>query len=395
MKEEVSYVFKILVVDKLGQAEITTVKSIAMGLSYSERLWENSEIKRSDHTIHVEDKTLGINLSVEKVEANESAFIITVLGSHFERTGMFREKLLLHLKNKLRFSNIKILTDGLSSTMAQVMHPLIKDVENELRGYLEKKYTQKAGLFWWETNAPKFIVEAVEKRKKIKTTFSQLIETDIVLTTPHELLLLAEEVGVTKAIQSKWAELVHIVDRMSYNDLFDLQDYETTNKLCSELLPLLSKNQALGSKLKVSNTAEKTKIVEKKKTQLEPQKAPAKQAVTPIVEKEIPKRSAVEAKMPEPVAEEEKVTPVSVKKKSVSFEMISEKELLTELKNIENSSGGDVDLKTFVTGVLAEKGFATGPSYSLTKNLNDKGLLEIYDVKDNSTGLLVKAIRTQ
>ena len=74
--------------------------------------------------------------------------------------------------------------------------------------------------------------------------------------------------------------------------------------------------------------------------------------------------------------------------------MISEDDLLKELKMAESSSSSFIDLKVFVNEVLVPKGYASGPTFSLARMMSGKGLVSIYDTKD-AQGMPTKAVKTQ
>ena len=52
-----------------------------------------------------------------------------------------------------------------------------------------------------------------------------------------------------------------------------------------------------------------------------------------------------------------------------------------------------VGLKSFVTNILAPKGYSFGPTYAQINVLKDKGLIELYDVDNEYSTWPVKAVR--
>jgi hypothetical protein len=78
--------------------------------------------------------------------------------------------------------------------------------------------------------------------------------------------------------------------------------------------------------------------------------------------------------------------------------IITEEQLLKELDKSETITANSdnfqyLGLRSFVTRILANKGYATGPTYALVNILKDKGVIEIYEVTDENVDWPVKAIR--
>lgn len=80
-----------------------------------------------------------------------------------------------------------------------------------------------------------------------------------------------------------------------------------------------------------------------------------------------------------------------------NYEIITEEALLDELKRAEDSLTSRnlrfVGLKSFVTNILAPKGYSFGPAYAIINVLKEKGLIELYDVENTSSTWPVKAVR--
>jgi hypothetical protein len=90
----------------------------------------------------------------------------------------------------------------------------------------------------------------------------------------------------------------------------------------------------------------------------------------------------------------------SVRDSSVNFkynnhDIISEEEMVEEIKNYEKeycySDNSFVGLKNFVTNYLAEKNFEINHSYAIANSLDEKGVIKIYEI--NMGDYPVKAIK--
>jgi hypothetical protein len=79
--------------------------------------------------------------------------------------------------------------------------------------------------------------------------------------------------------------------------------------------------------------------------------------------------------------------------------IITEDDLVDELYNAlekaKNENYPYLGLKYFVTKYLADKGYATGPSYALVNILKEKGFVDFYDVTPPGLSYPVKALRLE
>ncbi len=427
MKEKESFNFEILIVDENGSAEISTAKSMAMGLCYSDKLWKKSDIKTTSKSATIQDKSLGITVTVNEISPSDSeevAFTLLVSGSAIEKVEAFREDLFAHINHKLGFETIRIISDEISANLSLAIYPLIKESENALRKYLAKYFVLSDGISWWEHIAPASLVSTVKKRSEEIALFGSGVETDITLTNFDELTDLVEKSDLSATFINSWKQLGEIKLKVEHNSIFDLEDFNSANNLskliCNELLKsesLLGKQKSSVTKTKVSAAKKEKPAPVKAQTKAKPApKAEVKPAVPKEeIEVEAPKVEApkVEEKKPAPapvkeapkVVEEKKEEPVPTpapapvaekkeesKKTSGDFQFITEDELVAELKQAETGAKF-VDLKMFVTETLADKGYAFGPAYSLAKTLDAKGVVKIYDTT-NESGFTVKAIST-
>ena len=400
MKTKEIYSYEILIVDESGKAEITCEKSLLMAISYSDKLWNNAVLKPSS----IEDKSLEIVLQSQKISSNdENAFIITLTSGSFDKIETFRIQLLTHLKKKLGFTTIKVLSDGISSKIALEIYPLIAEAENALRVFIAKYHLKNTGIQWWKSVASSATIKKINSRNKGQTTLSQLVDMDISLADFEDLTELSNTCISDANFKSKWSELSSIRDQVLQNDFLTNKDFSSTKKTVNELLKFLSQNEQKVNSLKTSTVKStrtkktepkksilkkainKTKKATPKKTQ-DIQPEPSKlEKVTEAVVEEIDNKSEVE------VAE---TTPQEKPKTNDSFKMITEEDLLKELRLAESSSTSFIDLKAFVNDVLVPKGYASGPTFSLARMMSGKGLVDIYDTKDE-TGMPIKAVKVQ
>jgi len=412
-----NYTFELLAIDKEGQTEITKADSLYRGLLFSETLWKDAKEVTTGDTKKIVDETLKIELKFQAVDTSkalndliESAFIIKIKGEDFDAIEKFRYAFLLHLNARLKFRNIRILRDDVSTEISNKIYPLINKVENLLRRYVIKFFTQKIGVDWWSVTAPKPLLEKTNLRKNNEKVFSQFVDTDVTLidfddlgeliykqssgfntqeniinkimeTTPEGLETLKQELqgNYTKYFKvafqdnqfdKKWKKLFDIRNKVAHNNLFVCDDLNLAQQLSSDLS-------------KIIDDAESK--IEEFKFSVEEQVALRQATIEAVKDAELQNESNEEKKLGLTVVGKIDVTD-SEKSSDSYFNIITEEVLLGELEIAEKTFKGYgrnyVGLKGFVTDWLGKQGYSYGPTYSLVNILHDKGLVEIYDADD-------------
>jgi uncharacterized protein with HEPN domain len=413
-----NYIFEILVIDKNGQTSITTGESLVYGLLFSESLWKKKEVIKVGDTQKIVDSEQQVELKFQSVDTSstlndliEAAFVIRIKGENYIELENFRFNFLVHLRRKLNFTNIRILRDDISTKISNEIYPLINQVENLLRRYLVKFFTQKIGVDWWEVTAPKQFSEKINSRKGNEKVFSTLADTDVTLidfddlgeliykqttgfnkqeniiarvmnsNTQEELNILKQELqgNYTKYFkeafqdnnfEKKWKTLFEIRNKVAHNNLFIHNDLEVAKQLVTDLTEII-------------NSAE-TKIDEFKFS-IEDQEALRQATIDAYKVAEIQNESKEKELEQLGVKVLGKIDlPTEYYQRKNSLLIITEEELLEELENAESRINERsylpfVPLKSFVTKNLGNKGYSYGPTYSLVNILKDKGIIEIFD----------------
>ena len=183
MTKKKEFTFEVLVIDPNGQSEIQRTKSLLHGLFLSDKLWSSAKETEDGDTILITDGEINVRLKPSSVldDLIESAFLIKVKSTDFELVEKFRKPFLIHLKNRLKFSHIRLLTDDISTELSNNIYPIINDLENSLRRYVSKFFTQKVGVDWWEKAVPDKVIEKTKLRKNNETNFRGLLQTDLTL----------------------------------------------------------------------------------------------------------------------------------------------------------------------------------------------------------------------
>jgi uncharacterized protein with HEPN domain len=189
-------VFEILCIEPL-ENDIQNETSLLKGLAFSNRLWDAGspkEVSGKSSVYGLTEPKLQINLFLKSLDTSkmltaysESAFIIHVESQSFDNLESFRLRLLRHLKSTLGFAHLRILTDDVSTLIANRLYPKINKVESLLRRYLTKFFIQRVGINWWEATATRAMIDKVKVRGERKDEFSDLVDEDVALVDFDDL----------------------------------------------------------------------------------------------------------------------------------------------------------------------------------------------------------------
>jgi len=419
-----NYNFELLIIDPNGNSEIQSQNSLLHGLLSTEKLWDSpKEVKnaKEQKTIQDGDITLQINpIDTSSVLYNlyEAAFLLKLSSDNFDRLEKFRYPLIIHLKGRLRFDHIRILTDDISTEISNGIYPLLNEIENTLRRYLAKFFTQKIGLDWWKQAVPDKVIDKTKLRHDNEKIFSNVVATDLTLIDFNDLgeIIYKHKLGFNKPenlvdkilsidseedlsklkldldsnynrffkthfkdfnFDKKWKLLFQIRNKVAHNNHFVKQDLETAKELFKELKEIILNAESKIDDFKFSVVEQEAMI----------------------------KSSTAKTESLEENETEKETTGVKVlgkidlpEKLDNDYIIITEKELLYELEraegNISRKNMTFVGLKSFVTNILAPKGYSYGPTYAQINVLKDKGLIELYDVENEYSNWPVKAVRT-
>lgn len=417
-------IFELLIIDPNGNSEIQSTKSLLYGLLSTERLWENPEEVDEKGKKYIKDKNL--SLRIKPVDTSsvlynlyESAFVIKVSSNDFDKLEKFRYPLVIHLKSRLRFEHIRILTDDVSTEISNKIYPIINELENILRRYLAKFFTQKVGLDWWKQAVPDKVIEKTKLRQDNETVFSKVVETDMTLIDFNDLgeIIYKHKLGFNKPenltdkilsisseeelqklkqdldgnynrffkqhfkdfnFDKKWKELFQLRNKVAHNNLFIKPDLDKATDLHTEIKEII---------IRAENKIDDFRF------SVEEQEAMIKTSNPALIENENLSENYLSNTGIKIIGKIELPT-----KLDNSYELISEEELLKELVKAEDSlkykSLTFIGLKSFVTNVLGSKGYSFGPTYAQINVLKDKGKIEIYDIEDDEfSNWPVKAIR--
>lgn len=405
--------FELLCIDA---DDINDELSFIRALSFSKKLWSDTlpQEESSNGKWLLKNESTGISIRLKSLDTRnvladyfESAFIVKAESTNFNELEAFRIKVLKHLKETLRFKHLRILSDDVSTHIANEIYPMINHVENLLRRYLTKFFIQKVGLDWWEATATRAMTEKVKVRKNDRyNEFSNLIDTDVSMVdfddlgeliykqssgfnnpdkvlqkllsieTEDQLRILKSELQgnytryfkesfQNNNFEQKWKDLYKIRNKVAHQGTFYISELDRGVHLCESIIEIIQKAESKIDDLEFS-----------------------------LEEKEAIRSATIEASNLPDLPGLRIVDKIDLPEQYTKhFKNIDEKELLNEVELAEDKYyNAYVGLKWFVTVYLANKGYSVSTSYALLNIMADKNLLEIYDVY-NDSGYLIRAIR--
>ncbi len=422
---------ELILFDTRGKSDIHSIQGLVHGLLYSDKLWKSPSVNYADAKSIIQDGESKINLVVypwlpnEKIHENiKSAFRLRVLADSFEELETFRGNLIHHLKRKLDFTHIRLLTDDVSTHLCNEVYPLINKVENALRKYLVKFFLQEKGLGWWKTTASKELDDKIRFRKRFGNAFSNLLDQDVNLIDFNELgelifkksndfynenTLIEEITGIEKIeelnllkeklqgnytryfkqtfrdykFEKKWKALLEIRNKVAHNSFLTIKDLHDAEILSRKLIKIITRAELF---INADNNQD-----------LDDDNKDISMVGEITLDDNADRLKRLGVKVVGQIDLEQFQENGNKQEEDLTQRIISEEEMLLELAEVEEQIDSSelryIGLKTFITKVLAQKGYAIGPSYALINSLAETEKIDIYDYEDDYMQYPVKAIR--
>lgn len=416
------YEFELLVIDDTGKSEITAEKKLLQAIDFSEKVWEDSYIEKSQ----IVDNKLGITLKVKAADISgslseleySSVFFIIVKGTNFDTLETFRKKLLIHLR-KLGFLHTRILKDDVSTELALKVYPLVNKVENKLRGFLVKFFLLKVGLNWWDVTAPKTVQEKVRQRTGNEPVFSGYVDSDVTLCDFDDLgeLIYKQTTGFNspdkivdkimntgsleeleklknelqgnytkyfkesfqdKSFDKKWKQLFVVRNKVAHNNLMTAEDLKIAMEDASAVETVLDDAEKLIKDFTFT-TEDKQAFFDASALQLNESETDSKDlenyGIKVVGKIELSEADSESSHFP---------------RKETRFKVIDEDTLLEHIRHF-HKYNDDVSVKG-VAEALVKKGYDRRLIYSLTDLLVDRGTLQYYSY-ENELGYEARGVR--
>ncbi|MEO0731919.1 MAG: hypothetical protein AAFZ52_03720 [Bacteroidota bacterium] len=454
-----NFTFELLCIDP---ADIVNQEAFIHAISYSNEVWNGrspliTQDANGQAYIKGEDgmvvNVLPVDTSKILTDLVEAAFVLRVESKYFENLEPFRQRLLRHLRDNLKFAHIRILKDDISSEIANQLYPKINAVENLLRRYLIKFFFQRVGIDWWEVTATPKMIEKVKSRQRNRSNqFSYFINSDIEFADFDDLGLLIykqstgfnepekvlerlekidslEELEELKSnlqgnytkyfktffrdknFEKLWKEMSRIRNKVAHQATFFHSELKKGKELSAELTRIITEAEkhideivlSLKEKQAIHQAAAEVVREEEVEAQenlaqqdvLTGNRAPAEHPAD--VEERVGSDFDNRVKLTGPkilgkIKLEHKVKTYR-KTAAPGYIVITEEEMISELEEALSLNYTDyVGLKWFVTQFLANKGYAIGTTYSLINILIEQETIILYD-KESPEGHMIKAVR--
>lgn len=383
----------------------------------------------------------------------EAAFVLRIESQYFETLEPYRQRLLKHLRENLKFAHIRILKDDISAEIANQLYPKINSVENLLRRYLIKFFFQRVGMNWWDVTATPKMIEKVKNRQRNRSNqFSYFINSDIEFADfddlglliykqstgfndPERVLEMLDQVeNIEELVELKsnlqgnytkyfktffrdknfeklWKDMSKIRNKVAHQATFFHTELKKGKELSAELTKIITEAEkhideiVLSLKEKQAIHQAAIEVVREEEEEAAEQKAQevmsgsrAPSDATPREQEETSHSdydNRVKLAGPKVLGKiklEHKVKSYN-KTAAPGYMVISEEEIIKELEEALSLNYTDyVGLKWFVTQFLANKGYAIGTTYSLVNILIEQGDIILYD-KESADGHTIKAVR--
>ena len=455
-----NFIFELLCIDP---EDISDQRGFIHAISYSNEVWNGrspiitKDKNGNDYIKGERDLTVTvINVDTSKILTDlvEAAFVLRVESPMFEPLEPFRQRLLRHLNDKLRFAHLRVLQDDISSEIANQLYPKINAVENLLRRYLIKFFFQRVGMAWWEVTATPKMIDKVKARQRNRSNqFSYFINSDIEFADFDDLGLLIYKQSTGFNEPEKVLERLTHIDTVEelrelkgnlegnytkyFKTFFRDKNFERLWKEMSKIRNKVAHQATFfHSELRkgIELSAELTSIIKEAENHIDEivlslkEKQAIHQAAAEVVREEQVEAATQNAQdikgghplqivdgasspLPPPPHEDSdhrvKLTgPKIIGKIKLEhkvnayrdtappgYRVITAEEIMGELHDaLHLNFTTYVGLKWFVTQYLANKGYAIGTTYSLVNILIEQTHIELYD-HESSEGYMIKAVR--
>jgi hypothetical protein len=382
--------FRLLVVDSDHEATSDTAEHLLYSIASNARL-----IKAGAKVDTVKGTVTGplAHFAVASVARENNtdlptAFVVEVSGK-LGNISSVRKVLLEHFKNE-QFGARYVLTDDVSQRYAELLYPLIYQVENALRGYLIQFMVTQIGPNWWNLTATSEQAQKAQQRKGNESFFGPLVDSraylidfgdlgrivyeqssgfrtrdeivkrvldleedkDSVAKLKQELqsnyVKFFKESFKDKEFQAKWELLEKLRNKVAHNGLISHEDFSHGEMVATELLQIVTG---------ANDSVTKVEIREQDR-----------QAIKENVER------------------------------SYAFPPVSSETFLRELQAAEayfSRRGGFVGLYHFVHVWLGNQGYDFRSSFEMVDRLEESELLRKYDVVDGGPAVVALASNSQ
>ncbi len=390
--------FEILCLDNAETVKSRTVKTLLYALMANDSLFESVETDEKKGELKDTKKKLQLYINqfqTDKMltEARYSvAFTISVECDNLATLDVFRVQLVDYVKT-IGFSNIRILLDEVSESLAESIYPKVYRLENKVRIFVINFFLKNLGTNWVRLAMSADTIEKIKSRKRNDRIFVSTgkVDSDVMLIDFDDLgkilynensilsskkadnvaILIAKISAATdletlksevlegnfykyfkdcftqKDFQAKWSDLYYYRNKIAHNGYFSQAEVTSCVSLCDEISSIIDTAYEKLDTFKLS-TSDQEALIE---------------AVNEFASETTTERNdCVDTR----------------------YTAISEDVLLAELHEAQEVLPF-VGLKYFVTEWLGDKGYDYNASFALINYLENKKTIKFSKIK-NPTG---------
>jgi hypothetical protein len=422
MIQQVSYSLEILVVNNEGKSDSDIISNLANLLISDENLLIDPHTTKKTLEIHIEDKPLGIEINLLKIEktATPGSYFVGIKSPNFEKLEPFRAKVINLICNEYGTSNVSIITDTISERISQNVYMLIKEAENTLRKSINKSFIMSIGPEWLASVSSNDMVLKIARKIDIGNSRFFALDPAISVTDFDDLLVLVHKWGLDDPLFfEKWDLLTKYRNRVFTYMPFVVDDYTLVQKTVKDVKADIQ-TYAEGFVEKYFEDTEKARL----KAELKLSEVATVVEEKPLVEQAVP-TTILESYTFVPI--EQEISPNSETPNTSNTLLTeskpSEEEVQNTVQYFEELAKGKVDgkpdndylpknvfmeelrlyqaelngqpvsLKTFALKILGAKGYTSGAVYALSRELSDNGMVLLYEAKD-AEGDMCRAVKT-
>ncbi len=384
--------FEILCLDNVEAVKSRTVKTLLYALRANDSLFENPTMDEAKGVI--KDTKGNMKLSVTQfatdkmtTEARYSvAFIIRACADDLVGLDLFRVQLVDYIKS-IGFTNIRVLHDEVSESLALTLYPHIYKLENKVRTFIVNFFLKNLGTNWTKFAISADTLNKIKSRKNNDKIFvaTNKVDSDVSLidfdelgkilysensilsikkadnvsilidkiSTATDLETLKSEVlegtfykyfkdcFTQKDFENKWFELYYYRNKVAHNSTFSQEEVTKCIDLCNSISLIIDGAYEKLDTFKLSVSDQEALV---------------------IAANEFASEAQEDAEW-----------------KEKKFLKINEETLLSELTEAQEKLPF-VGLKYFVVDWLGEKGYDYNASFTLINYLDDVGVIKLSKV---------------
>lgn len=388
--------FEILCLDSAETVKSRTVKTLLYALMANVTLFDNAYMDDANGEIKDDRRKLLLHITqfpMDKILTGERysvAFVICAKCDDIEMLDTFRIQLVDYIKT-IGFSNVRILLDEVSQSIAVSLYPSLYILENKVRTFIINFFLKNLGTNWTRFALSGDTLIKIKNRRGNDKIFvsSNRVDSDVSLidfdelgkilynensilsskkadnvaiiiekiSTATDLAVLKSEVlegnfskyfkdcFTQRDFQSKWFELYYYRNKLAHNGSFSQEEAKCCESLCESISAIIdTAYEKLDTfRLSVSDQEALMDVVKEFANEDQENTSPSSSKFVPVTEKIL-------------------IEELSIAQKALPF----------------------VGLRYFVIELLGKKGYDYDSSFTIINYLEDKGIVKLMKMENSN-----------